>query len=57
MMSCLRASGRETAASDIDLMIIGDVGFAEVVSVLYSVQETLGREINPTRNSGDSLSN
>ncbi len=41
------ASGRETSASDIDLMIIGDVGFAEVVSALYSVQGTLGREINP----------
>ncbi|MCP3664722.1 MAG: hypothetical protein GY696_19890 [Gammaproteobacteria bacterium] len=41
------ASGRETSASDIDLMIIGDVGFAEVVSTLYSVQEILGREINP----------
>lgn len=41
------ASGKETSASDIDLMIIGDVGFAEVVSALYSVQETLGREINP----------
>jgi len=41
------ASGKETSASDVDLMIIGDAGFAEVVSVLYSVQETLGREINP----------
>lgn len=41
------ASGKETATSDIDLMIIGDVGFTEVVSALYSIQETLGREINP----------
>ncbi len=41
------ASGKETATSDIDLLIIGDAGFAEVVSVLYSVQETLGREVNP----------
>ena len=41
------ASGKETSASDIDLMIIGDVGFSETVSALYSVQETLGREINP----------
>lgn len=41
------ASGKETASSDIDLMVIGDVGFGEVVSALYSVQETLGREINP----------
>jgi len=28
-------------------MIIGDVGFAEAVSAIYSVQETLGREVNP----------
>lgn len=41
------ASGKETSASDIDLMIIGDVGFSKAVTALYSVQETLGREINP----------
>lgn len=41
------ASGKETAASDIDLMIIGDVEFSTVVNALYPVQETLGREVNP----------
>ena len=41
------ASGKETSGSDIDLMIIGDVSFSEAVSALYSVQEKLGREINP----------
>ncbi len=41
------ASGKETSGSDIDLMIIGDVGYTEVVSDLYEVQETLGRQINP----------
>ncbi len=41
------ASGKETSTSDVDLMMIGDIGFAEVVSELYTVQETLGREINP----------
>ncbi|HEY9053016.1 MAG TPA: nucleotidyltransferase domain-containing protein [Gammaproteobacteria bacterium] len=41
------ASGKETASSDIDLMIIGEPGFAEVVAALYPVQESLGREINP----------
>ncbi len=41
------ASGKETAASDIDLLVIGEVSFAEVVSALYPVQETLGREVNP----------
>jgi predicted nucleotidyltransferase len=41
------ASGKETATSDIDLLIIGEVRFAEAVSALYPVQETLGREVNP----------
>ena len=41
------ASGKETASSDIDLMIIGELIFSEVVTVLYSAQESLGREINP----------
>ena len=41
------ASGKETAASDIDLLIIGEAGFAEVVGALHAVQETLGREVNP----------
>ncbi len=41
------ASGKETSASDIDLMIIGDVTFSEVVTMLYPVQDILGREINP----------
>lgn len=41
------ASGKETSDSDIDLMIIGTVGFTDAVGALYSIQETLGREINP----------
>ncbi|MCU7804739.1 MAG: nucleotidyltransferase domain-containing protein [Candidatus Thiodiazotropha sp. (ex Lucinoma borealis)] len=41
------ASGKESAASDIDLMIIGDVGFSEAANALYSIQEALGREVNP----------
>lgn len=41
------ASRRETATSDIDLLVIGEAGFAEVVSALYPVQAMLGREINP----------
>lgn len=41
------ASSKESAASDIDLLIIGEAGFAEVVSALYPVQATLGREVNP----------
>jgi predicted nucleotidyltransferase len=41
------ASGKASAASDIDLMIIGDISFAEAVNATYPVQNTLGREINP----------
>ncbi|GMQ87738.1 MAG: hypothetical protein BMS9Abin08_0944 [Gammaproteobacteria bacterium] len=41
------ASGKETATSDIDLLVLGEAGFAEVVSALYPVQATLGREVNP----------
>ncbi len=40
------AQGRETATSDIDLMLIGEIGFAEAVALLYPAQATLGREIN-----------
>ena len=42
-----RASGTESAGSDIDLMVVGDAGFAEIVDVTYAAQATLGREINP----------
>lgn len=41
------AQGRESAGSDIDLMLIGNIGFAEAVGLLHPVQEALGREINP----------
>ena len=41
------ASGTETASSDIDLLIIGDIGFAEVVRATPPAQAELGRDINP----------
>jgi len=41
------ASGKVNAKSDIDLMLIGDVSYAEVVPLLHPLQEQLGREINP----------
>jgi len=41
------ASGKESATSDVDLLIIGDVDFTDTVSALYPAQEILGREINP----------
>lgn len=41
------AGGGERAGSDVDLMIVGEVGFAEAVGLLHPAQETLAREINP----------
>jgi DNA-binding transcriptional ArsR family regulator len=41
------AQARETSGSDIDLMLIGDVGFGQAVQWLYPVQADLGREVNP----------
>jgi uncharacterized protein len=38
----------ERSDSDLDLMVIGDVSFAEVVECLSSTQKTLGREVNPS---------
>lgn len=41
------ARGEETAASDIDLLVIGKASLFEVVSSLADAQETLRREVNP----------
>ena len=41
------ASGRESASSDIDLMLVGDISFTEAATVLHPAQEILSREINP----------
>lgn len=42
------ARQQERSNSDVDLMLVGRVGFGEVVSALRTAQKTLGREINPT---------
>lgn len=41
------ASGSETATSDADVLVIGDLGFADVVRATHPVQAELAREINP----------
>ena len=41
------ARGTESLFSDVDVMIIGEVGFAEAVKALYSAQAIINREINP----------
>ncbi len=40
------AQGRETSASDIDVMLIGDVDFAQAVELLYPAQVPLAREVS-----------
>ncbi len=42
------ARREETAVSDIDLMIIGDTTFDEVVTAITPAQTKLAREINPS---------
>jgi uncharacterized protein len=42
------ARQQERANSDVDLMVLGNAPFGEVVSALGQAQKTLGREINPT---------
>jgi len=41
------ARGAESAGSDIDVFVLGDVGFAELVQALHPVQQSLQREISP----------
>lgn len=43
------ASGKAGSASDIDLMVVGDVDFTALVTRLFPLQDVLGREINPKR--------
>ena len=41
------ARGRQREGSDVDLAIVGDVDFSEVVHSLSAAQERLKREVNP----------
>lgn len=42
------ADGSERAGSDVDVMVLGDAGFADVALALAPVATVLGREVNPT---------
>ena len=42
------ARQKERADSDVDLMVLGNASFSDVVSALGPAQKALGREINPT---------
>jgi predicted nucleotidyltransferase len=50
------AQGRETAGSDIDVMLIGDLGFRQAVELLHPTQAVLGREVNPKVFTADEFS-
>jgi predicted nucleotidyltransferase len=41
------ARGEQQSNSDVDVMLVGSLGFADAVQVLHPVQATLQREINP----------
>jgi DNA-binding transcriptional ArsR family regulator len=51
------ASGKEKSHSDIDLFIIGDIPFGDMVSLLSGAEEQLGREINPVVYTSDEFQN
>ncbi len=42
------ATGRARRASDVDVMVIGEVSFAEASEALARAQEVIGREVNPS---------
>ncbi len=42
------ADGKEKEGSDVDVLIIGDITFGEVVNAFQEAQNVIGREINPT---------
>lgn len=42
------ARAEERSASDVDLMVIGDSGLADLAPALKRAEETLGRPVNPT---------
>jgi len=41
------ARGEEAPRSDVDVLLVGEIGFAEVVGALHEAQARIGREINP----------
>ena len=42
------AAGTERPGSDVDVMLLGSAGFADVALAFAEVQAMLGREVNPT---------
>lgn len=49
------ARGEQAAGSDVDLLVVGTVDFASLVTALGTVQAAVGREINPVLYSPDNF--
>ena len=47
------ARGEQQPGSDVDVMLVGSLGFADAVQILHPVQASLRREINPVVYSSD----
>jgi predicted nucleotidyltransferase len=47
------ACGEEKSGSDVDLMVIGDLGLRDLSGLLCGIEEKIGREINPHVLHGD----
>jgi predicted nucleotidyltransferase len=42
------ASGKKTARSDVDLLVVGDVSLTQLIPALRAAEARLGREVNST---------
>ncbi len=47
------ASGTASVGSDIDVLVLGDVGFAALAQALFPLHASLGREVNPVLYTAD----
>lgn len=41
------ARGKDGPNSDVDVLLVGEIGFAEAVAALHEAQARISREINP----------
>lgn len=51
------ARGTPSAGSDVDVLVLGSVGFAELAQALYPLHDALGREVNPVLYTPDEFAN
>lgn len=42
------AKGKERSASDVDIMVVGEVSFTQASEALARAQDAMGREVNPS---------